>query len=310
MKPEFRYPVNNSEICNVRYARDFLRDTWKYQQRTDPRYLCNQRDSANFFIDWFLSDRGISYRGMLSRQHQLAALGNSGENTYEIFFLKYQRLIPNLVSQSHISYISPCNRYTRDTYPGLYRNDLESRGIDHPAIDRFRLSCNEFEMLKSCKGATGCRSLEWVAGRGPVICHRGKFKFSVRFRNPNAVCLVSLCSRHGFVRSAPIGRTRDALFSSCAAQMTKIKELYHQGYSSELLHSSWAYYHAAINLMPFSNINNSIFMAQVNSLRRLCGLSGIVHRRMDLLAMISSPAAFLEVIGRVPASGTRPSKIE
>jgi len=49
--------------------------------------------------------------------------------------------------------------------------------------------------------------------------------------------------------------------------------------------------------MPFSNINNSILMAQVNSLRRLCGLGGIAHGGMDLLAMISSPAAFLEVIG-------------
>jgi hypothetical protein len=52
------------------------------------------------------------------------------------------------------------------------------------------------------------------------------------------------------------------------------------------------YYHGGINWMPFSNINNSIFMAHMNSLRRCIGLRPLAHANLDVLGLLASSSGF------------------
>jgi hypothetical protein len=81
----------------------------------------------------------------------------------------------------------------------------------------------------------------------------------------------------------------------CGAQMSRIRRSRGSERSDTIADSIFRYYHSAINWMPFSNINNSILMAQVNSLRRCLGVSPLPHGNLDTFALLTTSDGFLRL---------------
>lgn len=273
----FRYPSCDN-ILEAQWASDFLRSRRGFSFRFDPNYIRNQRDAANYFISWLEAPRQISYKEMLRLQHRLAALGQSGRRTYSIPIPKNLRLIVETARDGHISYKSNDKNSWRETYAGVFRDELEVKGIDHPACDILSLPKYIRTVMQGM--------------------HQGnaytRTPFYVKFLGLKSVKLEVLqVKKMVFQRQAPVGETRVKLFAHCEARMMEICKLVEKGGGAkQVIALLPGYYHAAINLMPFANINNSIFMAQVNAIRRAYGAKPLLHKHWDSIALLSSEECF------------------
>jgi hypothetical protein len=291
----FRYPLGD-EILGPEWAGDFLRQLKGYPEHTDPNYIRNQRDACNEFLDWFTSDAASTYSELLRQQHLLAACGKSKKSFYSIRLPNGQWLEPQSASSSHIAYFTPDTKCWRETYPGQFRSDLETRGIEHPSADILRLKKHEWTSLLAISAPSVAKIIQWPEGTRIPVCDKKKSCFAIKFPVENTPCTVHVDFRGdgSFVRSAPVGTTREMLFSYVEQCMGEIIEKTKKGYDENICDALVEYYHAAINLMPFSNINNSLFWGQINSILRLVGLNSTPHGRFDIIAMLTSPRAFSE----------------
>lgn len=273
----FRYP-SSDEILEPQWASNFLRSRRGFSSLFDPNYIRNQRDATNYFLSWLETPSQVSYREMLRIQHRLAALGKSGRRTYSIPLPKGIRLMAKKPQMGQIRYKSFDKNNWRETHVGVFRDELEDRGIEHTANDIICLPKNIRDIMFGVP--------EKNAYNTP--------SFQLKFRGLKNVKIdVRRVKGMIFERQAPKGKSREKLFAFCEAIMTKIqKQVAKAGGEKQVLALLPKYYHAAINLMPFANINNSIFMAHVNAIRRLIGAKPLLHKYWDYIALISSVECF------------------
>ena len=292
---KFRYPISDEDLLRISWAGDFLRTTRHYPNRVDPQYLMNQRDAANYFIEWLLGPQGDRYEDMLRNQHRVAALGRDGRTPYDIISSDSLTLRAVKVDGAHIEYSCLNKNSYRETYAGTFRSELEEKGIEHPAIDYRNISRRLLKQLMSCDGPTAASGL--VTSTGPrtnTLAALDESEFRVFFRDCSITCPVRMVGGNAFHRHAPAGSDYATLLEYAGMLIGRIRSRIQAGLAPSS--STVAeYYHAAINLTPFSNINNSILMAQVNSIRRLSGLRGIPHGELDWLAFLTSWSAFIEI---------------
>lgn len=276
------FPTDDS-ILDRSWASFFLRSAEGYPYRVDRHYIINQRDAANFFISWFLADTPTPYMEMLKNQHLLASIGATGNSLYKVPALKKLWLEPTSFVNGKVVYHSPNRYHERISYPGRLREELEVLNIPHCKTDILKLNLKERKLLQKTEGKT-------------VLSNTTSQIFDVDFYElPITKCSVIKKNISKYEREAPCGKTREELQAACARLMNIMREKYLEKKYSECVSLVGAYYHAAINLMPFNNINNSLFMAQVNSIALLCGYSGVEHGSLDSYAMLTSSSAFREL---------------
>jgi hypothetical protein len=276
------FPTDDS-ILNLSWASCFLRSAENYPHRVDRQYLINQRDSSNFFISWFLDDTSLPYMEMLKRQHLLASAGQDGNSLYKVPAPKNKWLQPTSFMNGSVVYHSPNGYRKRTTYPGKLRNELEVLNIPHCTTDILRLEKKERQLLQKTHRKT-------------VLSNSNTQIFEVDFYNlPGITCPVKQIKKYLYQREAPCGKTREELQNACAELMSRIRKMYKGGLHHSCVELLSAYYHTGINLMPFNNINNSLFMAHVNSIALLCGYSVIEHGYLDYCAMLMSHSAFQDL---------------
>ena len=276
------FPTDDS-ILNLSWASCFLRSAENYPHRVDKQYILNQRDASNFFISWFLDGASLPFMEMLKKQHLLASAGQDGNSLYKVPAPKNKWLQPTSFINGRVVYHSPSRYRKRTTYPGKLRNELEVLNIPHCTTDILSLEKKERQLLQKTKGNT-------------VLSTSNIPIFEVDFyKLPRTTSLVIKKNISKYEREAPCGKTREELQAACARLINIMREKYFKKKYSECVSLVAAYYHAAINLMPFNNINNSLFMAQVNSIALLCGYSAIEHGNLDSYAMLMSHSAFQEL---------------
>jgi len=291
----FKYPCDD-EILHPEWAGDFLRQLKGYPEHTDQNYIRNQRDACNVFIDWLQSDPQTTYSEMLQIQHQFAACGQSKNSFYSIRLPNGRWIMPQSANSCHILYSTQGTKYWRETYPGQFRSSLEMDGILHPATDVLRLKKSEWSALQSIPHSSAAKIVKWPKGGKVPICEIGNPLFVISFSPSNPSCSIHVDFRSDgtFIRKAPLGVARSLLFSKTEKLMDNIKSTIRNGNIIEIYNLLSEYYHSAINLMPFSNINNSLFFGQLNSILRICRLNSMLHGSLDSIAMLSSNKAFSE----------------
>lgn len=278
----FSFPTDDS-ILNLSWASCFLRSAENYPHKVDRQYIINQRDASNFFISWFLDDTSLPYMEMLKRQHLLASTGQDGNSLYKVPVPKNIWLQPISFSNGEIVYHSPNQYHERTTYPGKLRNELEVLNIPHCTTDILRLEKKERQLLQKTHKKT-------------VLSNSNPQIFEVDFYDlPGITCPVKQIKKYSYQREAPCEKTREELQKACSELMSRIRKMFKGGLHHSCVELLSAYYHAGINLMPFNNINNSLFMAQVNSIALLCGYSAIEHGNLDSYAMLMSHSAFRDL---------------
>jgi hypothetical protein len=172
---------------------------------------------------------------------------------------------------------------------------LEKRSVQHPTQDRLRLTKHDINlwMKASLTNTESCGTPEQTFAKFAV--RRFPKNIFIRFKKSKVSLPVKQTSTRCFKRFAPMGVDRDNLLKSCANLLQECKILYLSQRIPELIYNLLCYYHAAINLMPFANINNSVFMAQINSILRLSRISHIPHANLDCFALITSYTLFVKI---------------
>lgn len=279
------------------WASNFLRNPEDFPDKVDINYLTNQRSAARFFLKWFVQNSTISYETMLRSMHRIAACGPRGGNYYRIPTPGGQFLVPHADStDDHIIYESPVPGWVRETYPGAMRSDLERRRIQHPTKDIVMVTDGDVAVLAEAKveGSEALSANDSLDFSNALSVHGSK-RFYIRFKNCRVRLPVMEHSRRRFSRYAPSGSDRACLLQSCSEKIERCRTLLWHGKSRQLIDELLGYYHAAVNLMPFANINNSLFMAQVNAILRLVGLRPLPHASLDSYALILSYHCFAKV---------------
>lgn len=251
----------------------------------DGRYLLNQADALRFFYGWYLSHSELDFVGMLGMQHRLACLGIDGKR-------KYVSLSP-----SGSLYVSDM------AFPGLFREELEARDAHPIDSDYWVLSDAEWKELY----ALGASELPFVSvsPQGRVGLHPAKWKPMIEgipegFLVENRL-MEDLQAGLRIFRTAPRERALKAYRKLAARRMEKLKayrELTHEQALEQLaslLEDLADYYHVAIHWMPFSSVNNSLLMGEVNAILLHLGFQPLLHGRLDYQALAVSGAVFRRV---------------
>lgn len=292
----FHYPEKDHELLNHEYSRDFLRNPNDFPDRVDFNYLRNQRDAANHFIDWLENPEDQSYVEMLRRCHQLAAVGSSGTSVYAIRWSD-NLLVPSIQADGTIQFETLDRDAFRETHPGTFRSELLDAGIPHPAKDVFELTEEEFHVLSSIGSDSFGDELEWSCSAGKATRRSGSTgAYQINFPEAELRLEVTVTESGALECRNPTGRTYELLRKLCEKQISRIKSNWGSRSPVGMIDDISSYYHAAINWMPFSNINNSILMAQMNSLRRRLGFEPLLHGNLDTVALLTNRNGFLRII--------------
>lgn len=275
---------------------DFVRVAKKgHAPRVDPCYLLNQAEGANFFLQWFSTSHDINFESMLLEHHRIACLGLAGNRPYRIPNPRGKWLEPIDVSRERIRYETTNCYYWRETFPGQFRWELEAKGLEHPSTDLLRLNRSQFRELRDAGEDSVAANMDWPAEarrpRPPDPIDGWRFHCKTSCRHPVAT-IVSYTPNHYFHRSAPREDQAAQLLAHVSELMDRLKAMSNSDWQSHGLLVLADYYHSAINLMPFANVNNSIFMAHVNAILRGNGHHGLQHANFDSAAMLSSAPTF------------------
>jgi hypothetical protein len=291
----FRYPEREDLLLDREYVGDFLRDPTDFPDRVDFNYLRNQRDAANYFLDWFQNVDERSYSEMLSRCHQIAAVGSSGTSVYAIRWKTYL-LIPSVGNSGIVHFETTDRDALRETHPGVFRSELAEAGIPHPAMDLFELSFEEFTILSALGDDSFGSGLDWNRDAGRSLRSAGSTGiYQIHVHGTEIKLEVFITESGDLERRNPIGQTYEQMRELCDGQMSRIRRRWGNESPDMIVDSIFHYYHAAINWMPFSNINNSILMAQMNSLRRCLGATPLPHGNLDTFALLTTSDGFLRL---------------
>ena len=280
-----------------RWAGDFLREPADFPNRVDAAYLANQSSAAKFFLEWFLQEDAIPYSRMLQQMHRISACGPNGGKYYNIPTSNGGFLKPSADStDDRIVYPASIPALTRITYPGKLRCELESENIAHATRDIIDFSPGDIDLLRSAtekNGFSGQGASQTEISPLDAVPHT---TFDIAFARCALKWPISRASRTRFVRAAPRSKGRDLLLSACAQSLSVCKRWFAERRRRLLLEELIVYYHQAINLMPFGNINNSLLMNQLNAIRRLLGAKPLPHGKLDSFALVLSHRPFRRLV--------------
>lgn len=292
----FCYPEEDHELLNHEYVRDFLRNPSDFPKNVDLNYLRNQRDAVNYFIDWFKNGDDQGYVEMLRKCHELAALGRSEICIYKICW-NDQWLIPSVTDDGIVTFETQNPEMFRETHPGVFRSELLEAGIPHPGRDIFELTANEFKVLSNLGKESFDSELEWCCATGRPRRKLGSIgKYSINFQKEGASLEVTVTESGTLECHNPTGKDYQLMRELCETKICEIRRHWNPEKRDEMITLISSYYHASINWMPFSNINNSILMAQMNYFRRRLGVEPLAHNNLDTLALLTSSNGFLQLI--------------
>ena len=279
------------------WAKDFLRDPRDFPFKVDSKYLSNQKSAAQFFLRWFTEDNLMSYEAMLRSAHRIAACGPKGGSYYTIPTSGGQCLVPNPRStDQQIIYESPVPGWVRETYPGAMRSDLEENGIEHPTEDIVFLTDQDLTMLANARAhSIAVLPVDYLSMSDDAP-GRNNGLFHIRLMGCDVRLPVVRHSKYRFSRRAPAGTCNTRLLQICSQQIQECRALFMSNKLRELIRHLVAYYHTALNLMPFANINNSLFMGQINAVMRLAAFPCVPHASLDSFALVCSYDSFAEVV--------------
>jgi hypothetical protein len=293
----FRYPKDDKRLLVSHFANDFLRTTEDFPGRVDFNYLRNQRDAANHFLNWFDGAEDKAFGDMIRECHRLAAVGESGRVTYSIRWGEGIWIKPALQDGGTITFETGNRDWHRHTFPSVFRTELKTRGISHPEWDLLELEESQIQALEILGAESAVSRVRWCRLRKrPVPKAEKKACYIVRFEGAAVTCRVLVSEVGVLARKAPVGRRFDDMMALCESRMDALRKWWRYGCAEDASRLITLYYHAMINWMPFSNINNSIFMAHVNSMRRLAGMAPQSHGCLDTLALLTSSKGFLELV--------------
>jgi hypothetical protein len=304
----FAYPEPCTDVSVWEYAGDFLRDPLTAGQRCDPRYLLNQRVAANYFLDWIRGRGGhLTFEQFLRAQHRIASLGLEGNRPYRIP-VDYDAWLEPELRSNVVFYHAPLgSSQFRETFPGVFRSELEIRAIQHPATDILSVSRSDHEWLSACCASSPINALSWRDGKLaqdgglPSNVALGiRFSLQLPGAPPPITLQISLRADGTLQRRAPVGDLRTLLFRRCEYLADLLKREFSNSTvgRSRFILVALLYYHSCINLMPFSNINNSLFMGHLNACLRCAGQEGLAHANWDTFAMITAPRDFAALVLR------------
>ena len=305
---DFRYPPPDSHASEYEWLTDFIRSSEAGTQRYDLCYVQNQQEAANYFLEWINGNSKENYNNLLRTQHRIASLGYLGDRPYRIPIDKNDWLVPE-IRKDYIFYHTPKgSRHFRETYPGLFRSDLEEMNIEHPAIDILTVSKGDYDLCFSSCPSSPLMHMFRVAGRlatqaNAQSAEQHQIIFpSIGQRVGDGILLTIMLHPDGVLeRHAPTGVIRTHLFERCSQLATLIRNEFFQKTTRlpRFLLLLFFHYHSCINLMPFSNVNNSIFMGQVNACLRSIGMQGLPHTNWDTAAFITAPRDFAVMMTRL-----------
>ena len=161
---------------------------------------------------------------MLAEQHRLAALGRDRQTAYDIFVCDDLVLRVESIENNVIRYQCQRNDVFRETYPGLFRCELEIRGIDHTTLDYSDgLSHEVVRLLESCVNSTATlvndpRFMDFDYGSALSK----KDVFNVTFRDCAIRCPVYFDGERLY-RYAPRGKDWSVLLQRSRLLMTEIR---------------------------------------------------------------------------------------
>jgi hypothetical protein len=288
----FRYPENDHQLLDREFSSDFLRNPDDFPERVDFNYLRNQRDAANHFLAWFYKDEEGSFADMMRKCHRLAAVGHSGSSVYAIRW-ESDLLIPSIAKDGRVHFETTCGDAFRETHPGVFRSELVNGGVSHPAVDVFDLTREEFDILAALGEESFGTELEWCYQTGKTKrAKRASGSYAKTLGGRDMQLHVVVCESGQLMCYNPIGIDYAKMKDYCEIRIKNLKEAWLDSSMERLFELIVLYYHGGINWMPFSNINNSIFMAHMNSLRRCIGLRPLAHANLDVLGLLASSSGF------------------
>ncbi|MBY0369483.1 hypothetical protein K2X33_02280 [bacterium] len=281
----FHYPTSSESIVQQGFQNDFLRSdraiklhvarpedacgsSFGAMQPVSPHYLENQAVAANRFYDWFLEpDPSLNYPAIIKEQHKISCVGADGTKRY---------FNPN-----------PDYPYYSDSVrPGVFRSEIPPAEKQFNA-DEFTLKPEQYARLAK-HGYVPATS---VPQNIPGITPREEVEAIIIGTGPGAI----------FHKPAPFTShfllyqkaSADAMRKVIAFKSKNRNEI--QKDPTELCKALAVSYYANINWMPFAGINNSLFMAQVNTILRHFGLKPMIHADLDYLALSSPSEVFQKV---------------
>lgn len=246
----------------------------------DGRYLLNQADGMRFFYGWYLGDTELAFDDMLSMHHRLACLGITGNRVY-------------------LSWGGMGNSYLSDTrFPGMYREELRAKGQQPIDSDRLDLSPGEWRRLGFDETPAPRRFTPILEGIPEA--HLGE------------ATIAEADGKRVLLRTAPIGEAEASYRALAGRRMAALRGF--RDWTARdvkknlplLLDALADYYHAAIHWMPFSSINNSLFMGHVNAILKHLELDPMPHGRLDYLALGSDGVPFRRLFRGHYDSSRRP----
>ena len=292
----FRYPEDDNILLDREFSGDFLREPDDFWQNVDFNYIRNQRDAANHFLAWFHNDIEESFADMVRKCHRFAAVGHSGSSTYAIRWGS-ALLIPSIAEDGSVRFQTTCHDAFRETHPGVFRSELLNTGVAHPAVDAFDLTKAEFDILAALGKESFGTELEWCYQTGKAKrATRASGSYSKTLDVMNIQLDIGVCESGQLLYPNPTGLMFDKMNEYCELRIQNVRESWLDSSIERLSDLIALYYHAGINWMPFSNINNSIFMAHMNSLRRCIGLRPLAHANFDVLGLLASSNGFKRLL--------------
>lgn len=288
----FRYPENDHQLFDREFSSDFLRNPADFPERVDFNYLRNQRDAVNHFLAWFHKNEDEPFDDMMRKCHCLAAVGRSGTSVYAIGWDDHI-LIPHIAQDGSIQFKTKCSNAFRETYPGVFRSELVDNGVTHPAVDVFDLTKEEFDILAALGEESFGTELEWCYQIGKAKrAKRASGHYAKTLGGSDMQLIVVICESGKLMCHNPTGDNYAKMKNYCQTCIENVKKEWLESSVERISELILSYYHAGINWMPFSNINNSIFMAQMNSLRRCLRLRPLAHANLDVLGLLASSSGF------------------
>ncbi|MBI1861336.1 MAG: hypothetical protein HYR96_10505 [Deltaproteobacteria bacterium] len=270
---EIKYPMK-SRLSAIHHTPKENQGFWErffvrtVSQLPQAKYIENQIDGFLYFSNWFEQTGRDSYSGALREQHRLAAVGASGNNSYKKYDFD-----------------------TASNHPDRMRHDASMPEKDRFAEDSFEVSPDiqqiiallnpvgrQFEMIK--KGSGACEFKTPIRGIPEEYWPTNTLDLgTISHQASKPEYLVKYIERLDILMEKMRNRPPVEIKKGTREYLDLIGEL------SD-------FYHTAINAMPFSGINNSLFMAEVNYILYRHGLAPVEHGWLDLYAFILPPESF------------------
>lgn len=228
------------------------------------------------FYDWYLGNRSGDFIEMIKAEHRASCLGQDGRTPY-------MRVYEGGGYESS------------DAHPGTLREELPPT-VPRYTYDKFSLSPEELALVQGL-------GQNWaVAFRDrPSDFRQAKQRIDVRDIPADSRPELTIIFDGRVERGTPTGNHEREFRRAVAARMEDLRgwrERTHSDVVKDLdkfLSDLADYYHTGIHWMPFSMVNNSIFMGQVNVMLRHFGFHTIPHDGLDYLALSTDHAVFRRI---------------